>query len=111
MKGFLTNLEQYRRLTRSKNKALSQLRIKSEMHHSLAMDAHFDIVIPIWERYGYGVGRPPDRRSSNGKACDDECYAEDVCYWAKMDELRLGYTANRKRIIDEYNKAVNDIQV
>lgn len=106
MTDFLTKLQQYRQQTRGKNQALLRLQVDQLSQHRLAVNNHFAIVMPIWERYGYGVGHVPDRRSSDGKTCDAECHAEDVRYYAEMDEFRHSYTADRKRVIDEYNKAV-----
>ena len=109
MMDFLTKLQQYRRLTRSKNKALSQLQEDQLRQYRLAVSASSAIVLPIWERYGYGRGHYPDGRSSKGRECQVECRAEELRSYAKLDELRLGYTADRKRIIDEYTKAVIEL--
>ena len=104
--SFLAKLANYREVTKAKNVALRQLLEQNDQRHRQVVEKHFERVVPVWERFGYGVGRPPDGRTTKGKACQEECRDEDDLYFGGLSAMGRDYTANRKRIIEDYNEAV-----
>ncbi len=107
--SFPAKLDRYRELTRAKNRDVQNLRVAYAAAYKRAHEIHNNRLLPVWERFGYGRGRPPDARNSQGKACREVCAAENRTFHTAMKCARLQHIADKKDIMAEYDAAVQSL--